>query len=57
MAQRASAARGSLRTTPFAQPESARGLVVDCGSKPGRSFAPERADASRQCLCRRRRPY
>jgi transcription-repair coupling factor (superfamily II helicase) len=35
-----------VRTSPFAQPEGARGLVVDCGSKPGRSFAPERADAS-----------
>ena len=34
----------AVRTTPFAQPEGARGLVVDCGSKPGRSFAPERAD-------------
>ncbi len=33
-----------VRMTPFAQPESARGLIVDCGSKPGRSFAPERAD-------------
>jgi transcription-repair coupling factor (superfamily II helicase) len=35
-----------IRTTPFAQPEGARGLIVDCGSKPGRSFAPERADES-----------
>ncbi|VTZ49671.1 Transcription-repair-coupling factor [Methylocella tundrae] len=35
-----------IRTTPFAQPEGARGLVIDCGSKPGRSFAPERADES-----------
>ena len=33
-----------VRMTPFAQPSSARGLVVDCGSKPGRSFAAERAD-------------
>ena len=35
-----------VRASPFAQPEGTRGLVVDCGSKPGRSFAPERADAS-----------
>lgn len=35
-----------VRTTSFAQPEGARGLIVDCGSKPGRSFAAERADAS-----------
>jgi transcription-repair coupling factor (superfamily II helicase) len=34
-----------VRVTPFAQPDGARGLAVDCGSKPGRSFAPERADA------------
>ncbi len=34
----------AVRTSPFAQPEGARGLIVDCGSKPGRSFAPERAD-------------
>ncbi len=33
-----------VRTTPFAEPQGSRGLVVDCGSKPGRSFAPERAD-------------
>jgi transcription-repair coupling factor (superfamily II helicase) len=33
-----------VRVTPFAQPEHARGLVVDCGSRPGRSFAAERAD-------------
>jgi transcription-repair coupling factor (superfamily II helicase) len=35
-----------VRVTPFAQPEGVRGLVVDCGAKPGRSFAPERADAA-----------
>lgn len=29
---------------PFAVPEAAKGLVVDAGGKPGRSFAPERAD-------------
>ncbi len=46
-----------VRTSPFAQPEGARGLVVDCGSKPGRSFAPERADAERQCVRRGRRPH
>jgi transcription-repair coupling factor (superfamily II helicase) len=34
-----------VRLTPFAQPEGgARGPVVDCGSKQGRSFAAERAD-------------
>ncbi|PNG24482.1 transcription-repair coupling factor [Methylocella silvestris] len=42
-AQRLALAR-VIRTTPFAEPEGSRGLVVDCGSKPGRSFAPERAD-------------
>ncbi|WP_395666655.1 transcription-repair coupling factor [Methylocella sp.] len=35
-----------LRVSPFAAPEGARGLHVDCGSKPGRNFAPERADES-----------
>ncbi|MDQ6703162.1 MAG: transcription-repair coupling factor [Pseudomonadota bacterium] len=29
---------------PFAQPAAGSGLVVDCGSKPGRAFATERAD-------------
>ncbi|MGH6800178.1 MAG: transcription-repair coupling factor, partial [Methylocella sp.] len=29
---------------PFAQPETSEGLAVDCGSKPGRTFASERAD-------------
>ena len=33
-----------VSVTPFAQPERSKGLIVDCGSKPGRSFAPERAD-------------
>jgi len=30
--------------SPFAQPQSSTGLAVDCGSKPGRMFAAERAD-------------
>jgi transcription-repair coupling factor (superfamily II helicase) len=30
--------------SPFAEPETGKGLVVDCGSKPGRTFAAERAD-------------
>ncbi len=30
--------------SPFAQPETGTGLAVDCGSKPGRTFAAERAD-------------
>ena len=33
-----------VSVTPFTQPERSKGLIVDCGSKPGRSFAPERAD-------------
>jgi transcription-repair coupling factor (superfamily II helicase) len=33
-----------VRMTPFAQPEGAQGLVIDCGAKPGRTFAAERAD-------------
>jgi transcription-repair coupling factor (superfamily II helicase) len=34
-----------VKVTPFAQPEGGgRGLVVDCATKQGRSFAPERAD-------------
>jgi transcription-repair coupling factor (superfamily II helicase) len=33
-----------VAVTPFAQPDSAKSLVVDCGSKPGRGFASERAD-------------
>ncbi|WP_026607822.1 transcription-repair coupling factor [Methylocapsa acidiphila] len=33
-----------VRATPFGQAGEAKGLVVDCGSKPGRNFAPERAD-------------
>ncbi len=32
------------RMTPFAQPESDERAVIDCGAKPGRSFAPERTD-------------
>ncbi len=33
-----------VRVTPFAQPETGQGLVVDCASRQGRSFAAERAD-------------
>jgi transcription-repair coupling factor (superfamily II helicase) len=33
-----------VSVSPFAQPEAAKGLVVDCGSRPGRTFAAERAD-------------
>jgi transcription-repair coupling factor (superfamily II helicase) len=33
-----------VRLTPFAPAPGGRGLVVDCGSKPGRNFAAERAD-------------
>jgi transcription-repair coupling factor (superfamily II helicase) len=29
---------------PFAQPQTGRGSLIDCGSKPGRVFAAERAD-------------
>ncbi|WP_342164478.1 transcription-repair coupling factor [Methylobacterium sp. SD21] len=32
------------RMTPFDQPDSEARAVIDCGAKPGRSFAPERAD-------------
>jgi transcription-repair coupling factor (superfamily II helicase) len=32
------------RLTPFAQPESPERIVIDCGAKSGRNFAPERAD-------------
>ncbi|GJD36671.1 transcription-repair coupling factor [Methylobacterium aerolatum] len=32
------------RMTPFDQPDSPERAVIDCGAKPGRSFAPERAD-------------
>ena len=35
-----------VRITPFAQPDSGRGLIVDAGAKPGRTFAAERADES-----------
>ncbi len=40
---------GIVRVTPFSVPSSTKdlagkGLVVDCGAKPGRSFAPERND-------------
>ncbi|MGA9728606.1 MAG: DEAD/DEAH box helicase, partial [Methylocella sp.] len=33
-----------VSVSPFAQPESGTGLAVDCGAKPGRTFAAERAD-------------
>ncbi|QBR70135.1 transcription-repair coupling factor [Beijerinckiaceae bacterium] len=33
-----------VKVTPFAQPDNSKGLVVDCHSKPGRTFAAERAD-------------
>ncbi|HTV32431.1 MAG TPA: transcription-repair coupling factor [Methylocella sp.] len=40
-------AAGLIRKTPFALPAAENdGLVVDCGSKPGHSFAKERADPS-----------
>jgi transcription-repair coupling factor (superfamily II helicase) len=35
---------GTARITPFAQPETSKGLTVDCAGKIGRNFAPERAD-------------
>ncbi|MGA3302651.1 MAG: transcription-repair coupling factor [Methylovirgula sp.] len=35
---------GVARITPFAQPESSQGNVIDCGGRIGRNFAPERAD-------------
>jgi transcription-repair coupling factor (superfamily II helicase) len=37
-------AASAVSVTPFAQPDGAKGLIVDCGSKPGRGFASERAD-------------
>ena len=37
------AASGLVQVTPFAQPEG-KGLVIDCGGKIGRNFAPERND-------------
>ena len=46
-----------VSVTPFAQPETRKGLIVDCGSKPGRSFAPETGRSRRQCLCCSHRPY
>src|SRR3984893_15564866 len=33
-----------VSVSPFAEPEAGKGLVVDCGSKRGRTFAAERAD-------------
>jgi transcription-repair coupling factor (superfamily II helicase) len=33
-----------VSVSPFAEPETGNGLVVDCGSRPGRTFAAERAD-------------
>ena len=42
------AANGVARITPFAHPEGSpgtqTGLVIDCGGRMGRNFAPERAD-------------
>jgi transcription-repair coupling factor (superfamily II helicase) len=35
---------GVARMTPFMQPTSAERLVFDCGARPSRNFAPERAD-------------
>ena len=32
------------RLTPFAQPDSDERAVIDCGARPGRNFAPERAE-------------
>ncbi|MGH6936637.1 MAG: DEAD/DEAH box helicase, partial [Methylocella sp.] len=33
-----------ISVSTFAEPETGKGLVVDCGAKPGRAFATERAD-------------
>jgi transcription-repair coupling factor (superfamily II helicase) len=33
-----------VRVTPFSVPGSSKGLVIDGGARPGRSFAPERQD-------------
>ncbi len=41
---RASPTTGVARITPFAQPEGAQGVLIDCGGRTGRNFAPERAD-------------
>ncbi len=41
------ATRSHAQVTSHAQPEGAGGPVVDCGGRLGRSFAPERADESR----------
>jgi transcription-repair coupling factor (superfamily II helicase) len=40
------AGRSHVQITPHALPDGTKGLVVDAGGKPGRSFAPERADES-----------
>ncbi len=37
-------AASAVTLSPFAQPDTGGGLAVDCGSKPGRNFGPERAD-------------
>ena len=37
-------AASAVYVSPFTQPAAGTGLVVDCGSKPGRTFAGERAD-------------
>ena len=41
------AARSHVQVTSHAQPEGGTGPVVDCGGHAGRSFAPERADESK----------
>ncbi|MGB6174836.1 MAG: transcription-repair coupling factor [Methylocella sp.] len=33
-----------VSVSPFAEPETGKGLVVECGAKPGRTFAAERAN-------------
>jgi transcription-repair coupling factor (superfamily II helicase) len=33
-----------ISIAPFVEPHPGKGLVIDCGSKPGRAFAAERAD-------------
>ncbi len=41
---KALAAQGVARVTPFSPPEGGRTLVIDCAGKLGRNFAAERAD-------------
>jgi transcription-repair coupling factor (superfamily II helicase) len=40
------AARSHVQIAPRAAPDGSKGLVVDAGARPGRSFAQERADES-----------